>query len=256
MIYSPSIDAVFRNSGYDLDKILRTVKELGFTAFEFWGWGNRDIDLMEKLVQELDLHVGSFCTKSISLLDPALRDSFVIGLEETLVIAKRLNCKYLIAVTGNTLDGVSRAEQHQSIIDGLKACVPLLEAAGVILVLEPLNTKVNHPGYFLETSAEALAIIAEVGSPNVKLLYDVYHQQITEGDLTPTISANIGQIGYIHVADHPGRHELGTGEIAYPFVMNKLRELGYTGYVGLEFIPTGTPEDGLRACLAQLDKRL
>ncbi|SFK94164.1 hydroxypyruvate isomerase [Paenibacillus sp. 1_12] len=253
MIYSPSIDAVFRNSGYDLAKILRTVKELGFTAFEFWGWGNRDMDLMEQLVKEFDLNVGSFCTKSISLLDPALRDSYVQGLKETLEIAQRLNCKHIIAVTGNTLEGVSREEQRQSIVDGLKACVPLLEYAGVTLVLEPLNTKVNHPGYFLETSTEALSIIAEVNSAHVKLLYDVYHQQITEGDLTPTISANIEQIGYIHVADHPGRHELGTGEIAYPFVMNKLRELGYKGYVGLEFNPTGTPEDGLRACLEQLD---
>jgi hydroxypyruvate isomerase len=254
MIYSPSIDAVFRGSGYDLDKILRTVKELGFTAFEFWGWGNRDLDLLEQLVKELDLQVGSFCVKSISLLDPALRDDYVEGLQESLEVAKRLSCKYLIATTGLTIEGVSRAEQHQSIVDGLKACAPLLEAAGVTLVLEPLNVKVNHPGYFLESSAEAFQIIGEVASPNVKVLYDVYHQQITEGDLTPTLTANIEQIGYIHVADHPGRHEPGTGEIAYPFIINRLREIGYTGYVGLEFNPASTPEAGLKACLELLGK--
>jgi hydroxypyruvate isomerase len=235
-----------------MDKILRTVKEMGFTTFEFWSWWNRDLNLMEKLVKELDLQVGSFCSRSISLVDPELREAYVEGLRESLEVAGRFNCQYLIATTGSTLEGISREAQHQSIVDGLKACVPLLEQTDVTLVLEPLNVKVNHPGYFLESSAEAFDIIAEVGSPSVKVLYDVYHQQITEGDLTPTLSANIEQIGYIHVADHPGRHELGTGEIAYPFIMKKLCEIGYKGYVGLEFIPTGTPEDGLKACLQQL----
>ncbi|NHN28855.1 hydroxypyruvate isomerase family protein [Paenibacillus agricola] len=252
MIYSPSIDPIFRNSGYDMDTILRTVKKMGFTAFEFWSWSNRDLDLLEKLVKELELQVGSFCTKAVSLVDPEQREAYVEGLRESLDVAKRFNCRYLIATTGNALAGVSREAQHQSIVDGLKACAPLLEQTNVTLVLEPLNVKVNHPGYFLESSAEAFGIVAEVASSSVKVLYDVYHQQITEGDLTPTITANLEQIGYIHVADHPGRHELGTGEIAYPFIMQKLRELGYKGYVGLEFIPTGTPEDGLKACLEQL----
>jgi hydroxypyruvate isomerase len=235
-----------------MEKILSTVKDMGFTAFEFWGWWNRDIELMEKLVNRLGLQVGSFCTKPITLLDPASRNDYIIGLKETLEAAQRLNCRNLIAVTGNTLEGVARDVQHQSVVEGLQACLPLLEKAGITLLLEPLNVKVNHQGYFLDTSAEAFAIIDQVGSPYVKVLYDVYHQQITEGDLSRTFTANKDKIGYYHVADHPGRHEPGTGEIAYPFLMSKLREIEYPGFVGLEFHPASTPEAGLQACLELL----
>jgi hydroxypyruvate isomerase len=200
------------------------------------------MELMEKLVKRFDLQVGSFCARQISLTDPVNR-------KESLEMAKRLSCRNLIAVTGNTLEGAAREAQYQCVVDGLKACLPLLERSGVTLVLEPLSVKVNNPGYFLETSAEAFKIIDEVGSPHIQVLYDVYHQQITEGDLSRTFTANKDKIGYFHVADHPGRHEPGTGEIAYPFLISKLREMGYAGFVGLEFHPTGMPEAGLQTCL-------
>ncbi|REE57443.1 hydroxypyruvate isomerase [Paenibacillus taihuensis] len=157
-------------------------------------------------------------------------------MEDEVAAAGRLDCRYLISQTGNALPGVSREEQAATLIEGLKAAAPLLEEAGVTLVVEPLNTLVDHPGYFLDAD-EAAALIREVGSPNVKLLYDVYHQQVTEGDLIRTIRRNSGEIGYFHVADHPGRGELGTGEIHFANVLKAIKETGVDGFVGLEYFP-------------------
>lgn len=256
MIYSPSIEAVFRGSGYSIEQMIRTVHKMGFQAFEFWGWWNKEIETIERVAYELGLQVGSFCSKPISLLDPSLRNDFALGVEESIQVAERLGCRHLIAMSGNEMEGVSRQKQRESAIEGLKRCVPLLERANVSLVLEPLNVKINHPGYFLSESSEAFEIVARVGSPMVQVLYDIYHQQVTEGDLTRTIEAHFPEIGYFHAADHPGRHEPGTGEIAYPFLMNKLQELGYEGFVGLEFFPKITPEEGLRACMNLLSNAM
>jgi len=137
-------------------------------------------------------------------------------------------------VTGNEIPGQTRAEQHARIVAALKAAAPLAEAAGVQLVLEPLNILVNHKGYYLTTTTEAAEIITEVGSPNVHILYDVYHQQITEGNLIDTIRANIRLIGHIHVGDVPGRKQPGTGEINYKNVFQAIRDTGYAGFVVFE----------------------
>lgn len=246
MILSVCIDLVFRGSGYDTDAMLSTVRDTGYRAFEFWSWTNRDIDALERSARRHRLEVGSFCTKMITLLDPAYREAYVDGLRESIEIAKRLNCRHLITQTGSERRDVPRELQSASLVEGLKACAPMLEHEGITLLVEPLNLKVNHPGYFLSASAEAFELIGRVGSSNVKVLYDIYHQQITEGDLTPTIKANLTQIGYFHAADHPGRGEPGTGEIHYPFVFDTIKRLGYRGYVGLEFAPTGNPAEALR----------
>jgi len=113
------------------------------------------------------------------------------------------------------------------------------------LVIEPLNVLVDHPGYYLTTSAEGFEILDEVDSPNVKLLYDIYHQQVTEGNLIATITSHIAQIAHFHVADVPGRHEPGTGEINWVNVLRAIDEAGYAGYVGLEYMPTGATVESL-----------
>jgi hydroxypyruvate isomerase len=112
--------------------------------------------------------------------------------------------------------------------------------------VEPLNIAVNHKGYYLYSSAEGFDIIRAVGSPNVKLLYDIYHQQVTEGNLIQTITENIELIGHFHVADVPGRHEPGTGEINYANVLKAIDETGYNGYVGLEYAPKASALESLR----------
>jgi hydroxypyruvate isomerase len=153
---------------------------------------------------------------------------------------------------GQEIPEKPRHEQRANIVAALKAGAPIAEEAGVTLVLEPLNVLVNHKGYYLATSAEAFDILREVDSPNVKLLFDIYHQQITEGNLIANITANIGLIGHFHAADNPGRNELGTGEINYANVFKAIAATGYAGYVGLEYLPLADPAETLRGALRLL----
>jgi hydroxypyruvate isomerase len=133
---------------------------------------------------------------------------------------------------------------------GVKELAPLAEAAGVTLVLEPLNIHVDHPGYFLNTSKTGIQLVREVASPNIRLLYDIYHMQVMEGNLIDTLTKNLDVIGHIHVADVPGRHEPGTGEINYGNVFAALRQAGYMGYIGMEFAPTGDSNKAAAEALA------
>ena len=132
---------------------------------------------------------------------------------------------------------------------GLEACLPLLEGTDMTLLVEPLNTRVDHPGYYLTSSDEAFEVVEAVGSPQVKVLFDIYHQQIMEGDLIRRIGANIDKIGHFHAAGSPGRHELYDGEIHYPAVLRAIQDSGYQGYVGLEYFPKQEPRTGIEAFL-------
>ncbi|MCD6505188.1 TIM barrel protein [Candidatus Poribacteria bacterium] len=241
---SACIESLFKGP---YEERIRRVASAGLKAFEFWGWGNKDIDGIRRIKDELGLEVATFvCDTGGPLVDPANREKLIEGAKRSVEIAQKLDCKTLIVTTGNEIQGVSRGEQHESIVEGLKAVAPIVEEAGVTLVLEPLNTLVNHKGYYLWSSAEGFQIVDEVNSPNVKLLYDIYHQQIMEGNLIATITSNIGKIGHFHVADVPGRHEPGTGEINYRNVFKAIAEAGYDGFIGLEYWPTGEPEETLK----------
>ncbi|MBM7569240.1 hydroxypyruvate isomerase family protein [Paenibacillus sacheonensis] len=251
MIFSVSLDAVFSKTNLSFEERVERSRELGYTSIEFWGWGDKDLDRLAEVTKRIGLQVGSFCTKYGELVDPAKRGLFLEGLQETIAAAKKVDCASLIVTVGNALEGVSREAQHDSIVEGLRAAVPLLEEAGITLVVEPLNMLVDHAGYYLVRSDEAFEIIDEVGSPYVKVLYDVYHQQISEGNLISTIQANIDRIGYFHIADHPGRHEIGTGEINYRNVLDAIRETGYAGPIGLEYFPLQGVDEGLKAFLKE-----
>lgn len=135
--------------------------------------------------------------------------------------------------------GLTDQEKYDSVLDGLKALAPLAEEAGVTLVLEPLNNLVDHAGYWLKHSDVGFELIRKVGSPNLKLLFDVYHQQVTEGNIIERITKNLDAIGHIHVADVPGRHQPGTGELNFKNIFGEIRHSGYDRYIGFEFAPTG-----------------
>lgn len=222
----------------DVAAKIHAVKAAGLPAFEFWGWENKDLDILEAAAKETDLQVATFCTQNHSLVDPIARESFLAGLQATIPVAQRLGCDRLITQTGAERPSIARSEQLESLIAGLVACVPMLQQSGITLLVEPLNILVDHHGYFLYHAEEAFAVVREVDSPYVKVLYDIYHQQITEGNLIPTIRKNIHEIGHFHVADHPGRHQPGTGEINYANVFRTIEDTGYQGFVGLEFRPT------------------
>ena len=220
------------------------VAALGFKAFEFWGWWNKDLDAIEKAAKDSGLDVAVCCVKTAfsedvaPMLLPEGKAAFVEAVKDCIKLTQRLNCKCFIVTTGNELPNVPRAAQHKACVGALKAAAPVAEDAGVTLVLEPLNLLVDHAGYYLSTSAEGFEILGEVNSPAVKLLFDIYHQQITEGNLTRNICNNIDKIGHFHVANNPGRHEPAIGEINYPYLFTQIRKAGYKHYLGLEFTPS------------------
>ncbi len=245
MKFSTCTEMVF--SGMPIQSSLPLVKASGCGAFEFWTWANKDLDALEKAMSETGLKLAAFGQKRASLVDPAERDLFLTNLNETIAVAHRLGCKTLIVTVGDELPGRTRQEQAASIVEGMKRSAPVLEKEGITAVVEPLNILVNHKGYYLARSEEAFDIINKVGSPNVKVLFDIYHQQITEGNLIANITANIGLIGHFHVADVPGRNDPGSGEINYFKVFEAIDKTGYSGYTGLEYRPLGDKAESLKA---------
>lgn len=238
--FSVCVEMIFRDRPF-LER-LDQVAESGAAAYEFWRLDDKDLPAIAERAKRLHLAcAGCVGSGGGPLVDPARRDDFLAGLRWAIEAARLLGATTLIATTGQALPGVERARQHASIVEGLRAAAPLLEDAGVGLALEPLNTKVDHAGYYLDSTAEGIQILDEVESPAVKLLYDCYHAQIMEGDLIRTLTSNLAKIGHVHLADNPGRHEPGTGEIAYRSVFAKLDQAGYPGYVGMEFRPLGDP---------------
>ncbi|NLX70688.1 MAG: TIM barrel protein [Clostridiales bacterium] len=243
MKLSVCVEALF--NGWDITEGMKAIKEAGVDAFEFWGWWGKDLDEIKRAKEELGLNIAAFCTRMISLVDSTLREDYIKGLKETIEVARYLGCNKLITQVGNELGDVDRGQQRRNLVDGLKTCSPILEDAGITLLVEPLNTLVDHKGYYLYSSAEAFEIIDEVNSPNIKILYDIYHQQIMEGNLIANITQNINKIGHFHAAGNPGRHELTIGEINYGNVFKAIKESGYEGYVGLEYFPVEDPVKGL-----------
>jgi len=216
-------------------------------AIEFWGWNNKDLPALAGACAKAGITISA-CGVSTAdkkrqadwgrwgLLDRRNHALLEENVRETLDVMMPYGIKTFLLTVGQALP-LPRWMQHDSIVDGLKRVAPIAERAGVLLVLEPLNPMVNHRGYYLETSYEGFDILRKVDSPNVKLLYDIYHQQITEGNLIENISFNADLIGHIHVADVPGRNQPGTGEIHYERVLKALDGAGYAGYVGLEYSP-------------------
>lgn len=221
-----------------LDRI-DAIADAGLSAFEFWHWSSKDIDGIRDRKAKYEMVTTAFSVEpfNIPIVDAASKDKFIAGVKDTIAIARKLECSRLIVLSGMEMTNVSRITQQRNIVTNLRAVAGISEKAGVTLVLEPLNILVDHKGYYLHSAYEGFEIVKEVDSPNVKLLYDIYHQQISEGNLINSITENIDLIGHFHVADVPGRHEPGTGEINYSNLFKKIDDLGYTGFIGLELEP-------------------
>lgn len=231
--------------GMSYPERMRATAELGFPAVEFWPWQGKDLDALDDARRELKLEIAQFTGWGFAppLCDPANHSAFVDEIGKASEVAVRLGARCMTVLAGNDLPGVARETLHENLIAGLKLGAPVAEKAGVVLILEPLNTRVDHAGYCLSRSDDAVRICRAVGSTHVKINWDLYHQQITEGDLCGHLREGFDQVGYVQLADHPGRHEPGTGEVHYNRVLRELFELGYRGLVGLEC----SPRDGARA---------
>jgi len=166
------------------------------------------------------------------------------GVERAIAYARVLGNTQVNCLAGIKPEGVSDAEARQTLVGNLRYAADKLADAGILLIAEPINTR-DIPGFFLNRTEQALQIFDEVAGDNLKLQYDIYHMQIMEGDLAPTIETHFDRIAHVQIADNPGRHEPGTGEINYPFLFAHLDRLGYQGWVGAEYKPAGRTEEGL-----------
>jgi hydroxypyruvate isomerase len=175
---------------------------------------------------------------------PERVEEFRKGVDTAITYAKALGCPQVNCLAGIAPAGVAPDVLEDVFVGNLKFAAEKLEKAGIRLLIEPINTR-DIPGFFLTGTRQALAVLDLVGSENLFLQYDIYHMQIMEGDLARTIEANLGRIAHIQLADNPGRHEPGTGEINYPFLYDHLDRIGYAGWVGAEYKPKASTEAGL-----------
>ena len=231
-------------------------KESGFDYIEFWSWKDKDIRKIKELCRVHDLKIASFSgDQDFSMVDKHQKEDYIAFVKESIEIAKFLSCDHLVVHSnalgekGVVIDhypDIANAHKITAMLDVLKTLATEAEKSKVILALEALNTTVDHPGNFLTSTREAAELIRSVNSSYIRILYDVYHMQIMEGNLINTLKANIDAIGYIHIADVPGRHEPGTGEINFANIMQTLRKLKYDGMIGFELTPLHDSNEAVR----------
>ena len=212
---------------------------------EFKQWSEADYTRILGRMETLKISVDATSGVQAGFADPAGGDAFIAGLKQIIAPATRLGCKQIILLSGKKLDSASPGSQRAAAIEALKRGADVLSSAGLNAVIEPID-RLENPTIYLNGVSEAFEIAHAVGSPNVRVLYDVYHEQREFGNLIEKFEANIAQVGLIHIADVPGRHEPGTGEINYSNVYRKLAELNYKGTIAMEFYPVGDPVDTLR----------
>ena len=229
---------------------LEKVAEAGYHAVElveeFKDWKKEDFAAARRKKRELSLEFDGTTGVWLPLADPAARDAFLKALREFIPTMRELECTRLIMQTGNKVAGLSQAEMHANCIETLKRGADIAAENNIELLIENIDPEEN-PKYFLTQSAEGFEIVRSVGNPHVMFLYDLFHEQIAAGNLIAKLRKNIDLVGLIHVADVPGRHEPGTGEINYSNIFRVLGELGYSRYVAMEFEPLGEPVPALRA---------
>ena len=223
---------------------IRRVKELGFDAVETYDWKTLDMDAVRAACEETGVELLSICTTEFRMTDPAFRSLWLEGLKESCEAAKKLGVGKLITQVGPDT-GAERAVQHEAIVQTLKEAKPILDTYGMVLMLEPLNTYINHPGYYLTSSAEAFDIVREVDHPCVKIVFDIYHQQVMEGNIISNVTNNLDCIAHLHAAGNPGRNELQYGELNYHAIFDAIDKAGYTGACGLEYFSLLPPEESL-----------
>lgn len=221
----------------------------GFAAVEYQFPYDEDIPTIARALRELkltqvlfNLPAGNWQAGDRGVaVDPARRAEFRDGVARAVDAARTLQCPRLNCLVGKRLDGGSETDQWRYLVDNVRYAARELAQADLMLMIEPVN-HYDVPGFFLNTSAQALRVIEEVAAPNVRLQYDVYHMQRMEGNLSATLARLHDRIGHIQIADAPDRHEPGTGEIHFPYLLRQIDQLGYEGFVGLEYRPSGSSE--------------
>ena len=224
-----------------IGKAMELAKKNGLSGIEFFDFEGRDLQAIAKKSEETGVDVVAFCQKNGKLLGtPGKIDDFIEGFKESVDAAKALKTRNLIVSDDFYPRDAAREDVHNAMVEGLKKLAPLAEEAGITILVEPLS------GSYFRDAAEPFEIIREVGSSNIRILYDIFHFQQFAGNITNTIKENLDLIGHIHGAGVPARCELTEGEVDYRFVLKELKELGYDRYFGLEFFTFTDREEKVR----------
>jgi hydroxypyruvate isomerase len=257
--YSLCIEMFYKDLPFE-DKFAASRRDQ-FEYCEFWTWKNRDWGKVKKAIADSGVKIAAFSgDDEFSMINPDENSFYIDFLKKSIEKAKEIDCRYLVIhsdalekdgsakVIGKTLSYETKLSNMYKV---LEAIAPFAEKEEVTLVLEPLNTRVtepqSHKNYFLEYPEPAFELTRQVSSEKVKVLYDVYHMQLMAGNVIRTLETNIDQLGYIHLADAPGRHEPGTGELNCKNILKALLAMGYTGFVGFELLPSETDAKAFEA---------
>jgi hydroxypyruvate isomerase len=230
---------------------------------EYASWTDADITRVKKTAGSfglgMDALLGSpdWQKRPVSMVDPAHREAFLADVRNAVGFARKLEIPRIILMSGNALPGRTHDEQYASLLEGAKRAGDLMAEANLTAIVEPLNSLVNHKGFFLTTCTEGLKLIREVDNPHVRLLFDLYHEQVQEGNVIHTLTEAAPLTAVFHVADNPGRNDPGTGEMNYANIYKAIQKTGFAGHLAMEYLPVGDPVasltksiDGFRAALA------
>ncbi|MCA8987919.1 MAG: TIM barrel protein [Planctomycetaceae bacterium] len=257
--YAPHFNMFKQSAGESLEAQLQFMHDQGFRALEDNRMLSRPMEeqdliarTMERLGMEMGVFVatGSFQEPTFASGKKEFREVYLQDIKASVELAKRVNAKWVTVVPGIFDHKLPLDYQTANVIEGLKYCAELCEPSGLIMVLEPLNHFANHPELFLHKIPQAYLICKAVGSPSCKILFDLYHQQITEGNLIPNIDHAWSEIAYFQTGDNPGRKEPGTGEINYRNIFRHLHAKGYEGIIGMEHGNSRKGVEGEQAVIA------
>ena len=254
MKYSICIEPIFNEFAFE-DRV-KFVKEIGFNTIEFWDPAEKNLDKLSEECNKYDVSI-SVCTLNNPWGNKRLNEEtkvFVQDFEKTIPNLRIINCTKVILLTGEIEKGRSFEAQRSQILTNLKEAAKIAESENINIVLEALNSYVDHKEYFLDSSKLGFEIVKEVGSQKVKLLYDIYHMQIMEGNIISNIEKNIELIGHFHSAGVPGRHELYSGELNYKNILKAIDNTAYDEFFGIEYWPSINSEESLIKTIKFLDE--
>ncbi len=256
--YAPSFGQFERHAGKDLIDQLKFMADEGFSAMFDNGMMGKPPELQEKIAREMDrlgmtmgpfVMYAEFGKATLVTAEQEHRDMIVNRTRQAVETCKRANCRCALIAPGCISQRLEPDYQTANLVDNLRRCAEIAEPAGVVIVIEPLNWWANHPGLFLQKIPQAYQICRAVNSPSCKIVNDLYHQQITEGNLIPNIDMAWSEIAAFHIGDNPGRKEPGTGEINYKNVFRHIHRKGYTGVLCMEHGRSKGGKEGERAVI-------
>lgn len=239
---SVSVEYLFHEAGERLEDRIAAAAAAGFRKIEIFTTANRDVPSLKAALADNGCELVSTVTDPrIQLVIEAQHDNFREMFAKAVDEAAELGCRNIVVPSGSAVPYMKRPVQLDIVAKAIASVVPAAEARGVTILLEPVNTRVDHPGVLFGMTEDAVAVIEKIGSPSVRLLYDVYHSITEREDPFQVLPAVIGHVGHVQIADAPGRGEPGSGEVDWLAILGLLDKVGYKGLVGLECSPTRTP---------------